>query len=317
MILPTKQEYKKYLTIIAIITILILIEWIINPPFYKDKEITITDIEKVVTQDFYKNREVDYNIYFRYNLDDGTQKQSLYKTDKYPLPNVGDKTIKNVRVTPSEGSFSPDGHILILVVLLSLLWIATFLLLKLFQIMTIRYYLYLFVSAIFSFSFYIWYTLSTPPLLESYLERYRVVRFFNALDYRYHDDISNYTYVMLAHNYREDIESYYKPLTKKEQQLIWENYIKIYRLLNSVSLELMVHKEERYYYNFKARSYSVASHFTKLFDAIGLCETIEVDFTTQPKLDLDIKDKNRYELIKRNFQEAYRLLEINRSFKKD
>ena len=222
MMMFKKEKYKKYIMTVGILVMLISAEWIINPPFFKSKEITITDVEKIVTLDFYRDKKVYHLIHFNYSLEDGTKVESTYKEYDYPLPKVGDKQQKDVRVTFKEGSFSFSGYIFTLSVILSLLWIATFVILRLFDFMTTRLFLALLVSSIVGAISYIWYHLHNPPVSKSYLENFRVIRVASNIGFYYRDDMSGYRYAWLAQQYREDLRSYYKLLSPKEQKLIWE-----------------------------------------------------------------------------------------------
>ena len=68
---------------------------------------------------------------------------------------------------------------------------------------------------------YIMYILDTPPVKQSFLENFRVVRFATAMDLFYRDYINNFEYAKLADQYRDDLKNYYKPLSSDEQKLIW------------------------------------------------------------------------------------------------
>ena len=315
MIMFKKEKYKKYIMTVGILVVLILIEWIINPPFFKSKEISITDVEKIVTLDHYRNKKVYHLIHFNYTLEDGTKVESTYKEYDYPLPKVGDKQQKDVRVTFKEGSFSFGGHIFTLSVILSLLWIANFVILRLFDFMTTKLFLALLVSSIVGIISYVWYHLHNPPVSKSYLENFRVIRVASNIGFYYRDDMSGYRYSELAQQYRKDLRSYYKLLSPKEQKLIWENYLKIYTLQDKIEIVLLFDKNRTYSYDFKSKSYTIDAHFTKLGSQIGLCETIKVDFSSNPKITIELKDKEKLDLVKKNMKESYKLLEINREFK--
>jgi len=316
MIHFTKEEYKKYAIGIAIVIALVLIEWMINPPFFKTKDTVVTQVDKVISHGHYPNsKKIGYVIHYSYALQDGTILHDKYKLDNYlPLPKVGDKQITNVRVTMSEGEFRFGGHVVTLIVMLSLLFLVSTVAIKMFEFMATRYFLYLLIATVIALVSYVWQTLHQPPTQESYLENFRVKRFASAIGFDYRDDMSSYRYIELARKYREDLRDYYKPLSEEEQKIVWENYIKIYKLQYAITIVLLIDTKEDYSYSFDARSYKVDAHFTKRFSQPFLCENIEVDFTHQPDINLDMKDSDTYSFIKNNFERSYKLLELNREF---
>ena len=135
---------------------------------------------------------------------------------------------------------------------------------------------------------YMKYILINPPIKQSFLENFRVVRFTTAYDLFYRDDINNFEYAKLAQQYRDDIKNYYKPLSSDEQKLIWQNCIKIYKLQKEIEFEVLFHKKQPIIYKFNTKSYVVKAKLTVSI-VPQICESIEIDFTKVPKIDIEIK----------------------------
>jgi hypothetical protein len=173
-------------------------------------------------------------------------------------------------------------------------------------------YLLILVASLFT---YIQYILHTPPVTKSFIENFRVVRLSSAIGFYYLNDISNFRYSQLAEQYREDIKDYYKVLSNDEQKLIWQNYLKIYKLQDKINWEIIFYKKQMIIYRFKAKSYDVDAKFTVSYIQC-VCKIIKIDFTKQPNIKIDIKDQKLYDFIKINMQKTYEVLEENRKYKK-
>jgi hypothetical protein len=312
----SKYNIKIYLIGAIVVMVLILLEWIIYPPFFKTKDITVTDVQRVVTKDLYKNEKIYYNIYYTYTLKDGTEREGRYKADKYiRLPDIGDKLKSNVRVSYSEGKFNfLSGLIMRLAIMLPLLHITTFIIIKLFDFIATRYFLYIFLGSIIISVVYVWYILNTPPIKRSFLENFRVVRVAGEIGFQYNDNMSSFRYTQLAYIYREDLKNYYKPLTSDEQKLIWDNFLEIYKLQNSIKFILLLDKQRDQYYNYNLKTYKVDGELTKTY--YQLYKKIKLDFTTLPNIKFDMKNKYKYSLIQKHIKQTYILLQENRKYKK-
>ena len=162
---------------------------------------------------------------------------------------------------------------------------------------------------------YVKYILANPPLKQSFLENFRVVRFATAYDLFYLDYVNNFEYAKLAQQYRKDLKNYYKSLSSDEQKLIWQNYIKIYKFQKEIEFKVLFHIKQPIIYKFNAKSYDVKVKLTVSI-VPQICKEVDIDFTKPPKIDIDIRDKKLYDFIKINMQKTYKLLEENRKFKK-
>ena len=162
---------------------------------------------------------------------------------------------------------------------------------------------------------YIKYILANLPLNQSFLENFRVVRFATAYDLFYLDDINNFEYAKLAKQYREDLKNYYKPLSSDEQKFIWQNYIKIYKFQKEIKFKILPHTKQPIIYKFDTKSYDVKAKLTVSI-VPQICDSIDIDFTKPPKIDINIKDKKLYDFIKTNTKKTYEVLKQNRKFKK-
>jgi len=160
---------------------------------------------------------------------------------------------------------------------------------------------------------YIMYILDTPPVKQSFLENFRVVRFATAMDLFYRDYINNFEYAKLADQYRDDLKNYYKPLSSDEQKLIWQNYIKLYKFQKDIDFKVLFHKKQPIIYKFNIKSYDVKVELTVSI-VPQICKTINIDFKKPPKLDINIKDKKLYDFIQINMQKTYDILEENRKY---
>ena len=160
---------------------------------------------------------------------------------------------------------------------------------------------------------YIMYILDNPPVKQSFLENFRVVRFATTMDLFYRDDINNFEYAKLADQYRDDLKNYYKPLSSDEQKLIWQNYIKIYKFQKDIDFKVLFHKKQPIIYKFNTKSYDVKVELTVSI-VPQICKTINIDLKKPPKLDINIKDKKLYDFIQINMQKTYDILEENRKY---
>lgn len=187
--------------------------------------------------------------------------------------------------------------------------------LELRMIKFIKRFTIVFIVLLVALFSYIEYILDTPPVQQSFIEDFRVVRFATTMDLFYRDDINNLIYTQLAKQYREDLKDYYKPLSFDEKKLIWQNYIKIYKLQHKIDFKVLFHKKQPIIYKFNTKSYDVKA---ELIVSIvpQICKTINIDFKKPPKIAIDIKDKKLYDFIQINMQKTYEFLEENRKFEK-
>ena len=82
---------------------------------------------------------------------------------------------------------------------------------------------------------YITYTIHSTPLTKSLLENRRLIRLLSLKDFNYIKGISNYSYSILAENFREDLRTYGKEkITDQNKENIWKNSLENLILIKKI-----------------------------------------------------------------------------------
>lgn len=100
-----KLSYAKKWRIVVIIILFLLsiVDWIIHPPFFKDQNITIVNIETIQSRKDSTNPKYFKRFYYTYNINNGKSIEGHFDLDDFPMPELHQTLVRNVRTPLSEG----------------------------------------------------------------------------------------------------------------------------------------------------------------------------------------------------------------------
>ncbi len=90
--------------ILVILFFLSLAEWAMHPPFFKDQNIKIVNIEPLIKNTVSgKKRCCGKRFYYIYNTADSETVEGSFDLYTYPMPELNDRIVQNVRTPYSDG----------------------------------------------------------------------------------------------------------------------------------------------------------------------------------------------------------------------